>query len=95
MTRDCPLKTVLHHTINRYDTIASFFIRHHGNPSCKMQTDVVIVYFTKAFDNVAHQICIQKLKKYGIAGPVNSETHLEDIKQCVVCEDDYWVPVIS
>lgn len=52
------------------------------------QTDVILLDFAKAFDRVAHQRLLLKLKFYGIQGQVYSwiETWLTNRKQTVVVE---------
>ena len=37
---------------------------------CRQQVDVAILDFTKAFDSVAHQRVLEKLRYYGVGGQV-------------------------
>ena len=64
-----------------------------------MQTDVIVMDFAKAFDNVPHKNLIHKLKEYGIGEYINQwiESFLHQRQQRVVCEGEMssWTPVTS
>ena len=61
------------------------------------QTDLVLLDFSKAFDNVSHQKLLLKLHKYGIRGPTLKwiQAFLSDRTQTVVIEKSDHVPVTS
>ena len=66
----------LHDLMNNYDR--------------KVQTDVAILDFSKAFDTVPHKRLLHKLNHYGITGKINSwiASFLLDRNQCVVVDGE-------
>jgi hypothetical protein len=42
------------------------------NMENSLQTDVLIMYFSKAFDKVSHNLLTHKLNYYGIQGTTNT-----------------------
>ena len=61
-----------------------------SNYDCKVQTDVAILDFSKAFDTVPHKRLLHKLSHYGITGKINLwiASFLLDRKQCVVVDGE-------
>ena len=63
-----------------------------------IQTDILIMDFSKAFDKVDHSLLCYKLKKYGIRGKINGwiKGFLSNRKQHVVVEGESssYVPVV-
>ena len=63
------------------------------------QTDIVLLYFSKAFDKVSHQKLLLKLHKYGIRRPTLKwiQAFLSDRTQTVLIENEKsdTVPVTS
>jgi len=64
-----------------------------------LQTDLCVLDFSKAFDNVGHKRLVEKLKWYGVDGEVNSwiREFLSGRSQSVVVDgaSSINVPVIS
>ena len=62
-----------------------------ANLSGEMQSDVIIVDFTKAFDKVPHQRLIKRFDECRITRPINTwiEKFLKDRKQRVAGEGMY------
>ena len=60
-----------------------------------IQTDVVILDFSKAFDTVPHNKHLHKLDHYGVRGPVHTWiiNFLISRKMRVVLEDESWEEV--
>ena len=56
----------------------------------KLQTDVIILDFSKAFDKVPHQRLLHKLRNYGIDGDINSwiEEFLTKRRQRVIVDGE-------
>ena len=52
------------------------------------QTDMLVMDFAKAFDNVSHSLLTHKLQHYGITGSVNNwiTSFLKDRRQAVVVD---------
>ena len=57
----------------------------------KMQTDMIVLDFAKAFDKVSHSLLLHKLRHYGIKGKNNQwiTAFLESRTQAVVLENKY------
>jgi hypothetical protein len=57
----------------------------------KMQTDMIVLDFAKAFDKVSHPRLLHKLRHYGIKGKNNQgiTAFLESKTQAVVLENKY------
>jgi hypothetical protein len=57
----------------------------------KMQTDMIVLGFAKAFDKVSHPRLLHKLRHYGIKGKHNQwiKAFLESRTQAVVLENKY------
>jgi hypothetical protein len=57
----------------------------------KMQTDMIVLDFAKAFDKVSHPRLLHKLRQYGIKGKNNQwiTDFLESRTQAVVFENKY------
>ena len=64
------------------------------NFDSKQQTDLVILYFSNAFDTVPHKKLLFKLNKYGIAGNINKwiQSFLVHRKQQVIVEGESTKP---
>ena len=79
--------------------LISFAQDIYNNLRKNQQTDVIVMDFAKAFDKVAHNRLIRKLKDIGISGNVNDwiGKFLADRKQSVVCEGEMseWCSVTS
>ena len=56
-----------------------------------MQTDMIVLDFAKAFDEVSHPLLLHKLRHYGIKGKNNQwiTAFLESRTQAVVLENKY------
>jgi hypothetical protein len=55
-----------------------------------IQTDVLIMDFSKVFDKVSHNLLMHKLKHYGIRGKINNciESFLSGRTQAVIIEGE-------
>lgn len=62
-----------------------------GNNDKGLQTDMVILDFSKAFDTVPHGKLLYKLESYGITGPVHSwlEMFLTQKHMCIAMEGEF------
>ena len=69
------------------------------NSTAGIQTDLVLLDFSKVFDKVSHQKLLRKLHRYGIRGPTLKliRAFLSDRTQTVVLENEKSniVPVTS
>jgi homoserine acetyltransferase len=64
-----------------------------------LQTEVLIMDFSKAFDKVSHYLLAHKLNYYGIQGKTNTwiNNYLSNCKQAVLLEGEAsdYIPVMS
>ena len=95
-----------YHLVNFYQVCSNYIPgakncppRGHMFHLAGSQTDLVLLYFSKAFDKVSHQKLLLKLHRYGIRGPTLKwiQAFLSDQTQPVVLENEKSniVPVTS
>ena len=60
--------------LERHSILTSINHGFRSGYSCdaRLQTDVVILDFSKAFDTVPHKKLLSKMESYGIRGPINN-----------------------
>ena len=68
-------------------TVHDLFLSHDK----KIQSDVIILDFSKAFDTVPHSLLLHKLAHYGIDGPIHRwlTSFLTQMKMSVVIEGEH------